>query len=47
MKRGTIRKVGFFQVMEYANKTWLTDDSYRISNSKNMSVREFTNCFAV
>ena len=45
MKRGTIRKVGFSKSWNMLIKLGLTDDSYRISNSKNMSVREFTNCF--
>ena len=45
MKRGTIRKVGFSKSWNMLIKLGLTDDSYRISNSKNMSIREFTNCF--
>ena len=45
MKRGTIRKVGFSKSWNMLIKLGLTDDSYRINNSKNMSIREFTNCF--
>ncbi len=45
MKRGTIRKVGFSKSWNMLIRLGLTDDSYRISNSKNMSIREFTNCF--
>ena len=45
MKRGTIRKVGFSKSWNMLVRLGLTDDSYRISNSKNMSIREFTNCF--
>ncbi len=45
MKRGTIRKVGFSKSWNMLIKLGLTDDSYRISNSKNMSIREFTNYF--
>ena len=45
MKRGTIRKIGFCQSWNMLIKLGLTDDSYRISNSKNMTIREFTNCF--
>lgn len=45
MKRGTIRKVGFSKSWNMLIKLGLTDDSYRISNSKNMSIKEFTNCF--
>ena len=45
MNRGTIRKVGFSKSWNMLIRLGLTDDSYRISNSKNMSIREFTNCF--
>ncbi len=45
MKRGTIRKIGFSKSWNMLIRLGLTDDSYRISNSKNMSIREFTNCF--
>ena len=45
MKRGTIRKVGFSKSWNMLIRLGLTDDSYRINNSKNMSIREFTNCF--
>jgi len=45
MKRGTIRKIGFSKSWNMLIKLGLTDDSYRISNSKNMTIREFTNCF--
>lgn len=45
MKRGTIRKIGFSKSWNMLIRLGLTDDSYRINNSKNMSIREFTNCF--
>lgn len=45
MKRGTIRKIGFSKSWNMLIRLGLTDDSYRINNSKNMSIREFTNSF--
>jgi saccharopine dehydrogenase (NAD+, L-glutamate forming) len=43
--RGTIRKVGFSRAWNYLVELGITDDTYRISNSKGMSYRAFTNMF--
>ena len=45
MIRGTIRKVGFSESWNMFVKLGLTNDSFRISNSENMSYREYVNCF--
>ena len=45
MKRGKITKICFSKSWNMLIRLGLTDDSYRINNSKNMSIREFTNCF--
>ena len=45
MIRGTIRKVGFSESWNMFVMLGLTNDSFRISNSENMSYREYVNCF--
>ena len=45
MIRGTIRKVGFSESWNMFVKLGLTNDSFKISNSENMSYREYLNCF--
>tara|TARA_B100001063_G_C16732708_1_gene540217 strand:- start:316 stop:1644 length:1329 start_codon:yes stop_codon:yes gene_type:complete len=45
MIRGTIRKVGFSDSWNMFVKLGLTNDSFKISNSENMSYREYVNCF--
>ena len=45
MIRGTIRKVGFSESWDMFVKLGLTNDSFKISNSNNMSYREYLNCF--
>ena len=45
MIRGTIRKVGFSESWNMFVKLGLTNDSFKISNSENMSYREYVNCF--
>ena len=45
MIRGTIRKVGFSESWNMFVKLGLTKDSFRISNSENMSYKEYVNCF--
>ena len=40
-----MRRQRFSKSWNMLIKLGLTDDSYRICNSKNMSIREFTNCF--
>ena len=45
MIRGTIRKVGFSESWNMFVKLGLTNDSFRISNSENMSYKEYVNCF--
>ena len=45
MIRGTIRKVGFSNSWNMFVKLGLTNDSFKISNSENMSYREYLNCF--
>lgn len=43
--RGTIRKVGFSRAWNIFVQLGMTDDSYTIEDSKNMSYRDFTNSF--
>ena len=45
MIRGTISKVGFSESWNMFVKLGLTNDSFRISNSENMSYKEYVNCF--
>jgi saccharopine dehydrogenase (NAD+, L-glutamate forming) len=45
MIRGTIRKVGFSESWNMFVKLGLTNDNFKISNSENMSFREYVNCF--
>ncbi|MDO9261639.1 MAG: saccharopine dehydrogenase C-terminal domain-containing protein [Flavobacteriaceae bacterium] len=43
--RGTIRKVGFSRAWNVFVQLGMTDDSYAMENSENMSYRDFTNAF--
>ncbi len=43
--RGTIRKIGFSRAWNVFVQLGMTDDSYAIENSENMSYREYTNLF--
>ncbi len=45
MYRGTIRKVGFSRAWNVFVQLGMTDDSYNIEDSENMSYRDFTNLF--
>ena len=45
MYRGTIRKVGFSRAWNVFVQLGMTDDSYKIEDSENMSYRDFTNLF--
>ena len=45
MIRGTIRKVGFSESWNMFVKLGLTNDNFKISNSENMSFKEYVNCF--
>lgn len=45
MYRGTIRKVGFSRAWNIFVQLGMTDDSYTIENSENMSYRDFINLF--
>lgn len=45
MYRGTIRKVGFSRAWNVFVQLGMTDDSYAIEDSENMSYRDFTNLF--
>ena len=45
MYRGTIRKVGFSRAWNIFIQLGMTDDTYTIENSENMSYRDFTNLF--
>ncbi len=45
MYRGTIRKVGFSRAWNIFVQLGMTDDTYTIENSENMSYRDFTNLF--
>ena len=45
MYRGTIRKVGFSRAWNTFVQLGMTDDSYTIEDSENMSYRDFTNLF--
>ena len=43
--RGTIRRVGYSRAWDILVQLGMTDDSYTIDNSEDMSYREFTNSF--
>ena len=43
--RGTIRRVGFSRAWNMFVQLGMTDDSYTIDDSENMSYRDFTNAF--
>ena len=43
--RGTIRRVGFSKAWNMFVQLGMTDDSYMMPNSENMSYREFVNAF--
>ncbi len=45
MYRGTIRKVGFSRAWNIFVQLGMTDDSYTIENSENLSYRDFVNLF--
>ena len=45
MYRGTIRRVGFSRAWNIFVQLGMTDDSYSIENSENMSYRDFVNLF--
>ncbi len=45
MYRGTIRKVGFSRAWNVFVQLGMTDDTYTIEDSENMSFRDFTNLF--
>ncbi|WP_299124978.1 saccharopine dehydrogenase family protein [uncultured Tenacibaculum sp.] len=45
MYRGTIRKVGFSRAWNVFVQLGMTDDSYTIENSENLTYRDFTNLF--
>ncbi len=45
MLRGTIRKKGFCQAWDVLLQLGLTDDSFRLENSENMSFKEFVQAF--
>ncbi|WP_347173673.1 saccharopine dehydrogenase family protein [Polaribacter uvawellassae] len=45
MYRGTIRKVGFSRAWNIFIQLGMTDDTYTIENSENMSYRDFVNLF--
>jgi saccharopine dehydrogenase-like NADP-dependent oxidoreductase len=43
--RGTLRRPGFCRAWDVFVKLGMTDDSYRLENSEQMTYREFTNTF--
>ena len=45
MYRGTIRKIGFSRAWNTFVQLGMTDDTYTIEDSENMSYRDFTNLF--
>ena len=45
MYRGTLRRVGFSKAWDMLVQLGMTDDSYSMENSENMSYRDFTNSF--
>lgn len=45
MYRGTLRRVGFSKAWDMLVQLGMTDDSYTIEGSENMSYRDFTNSF--
>ncbi|MFN3908690.1 MAG: saccharopine dehydrogenase family protein [Flavobacterium sp.] len=45
MYRGTLRRVGFSKAWDMLVQLGMTDDSYTIEDSENMSYRDFTNAF--
>jgi len=45
MYRGTIRRVGFSKAWDIFVQLGMTDDSYTMENTENMTYRDFTNSF--
>lgn len=45
MYRGTVRKIGFSRAWNVFVQLGMTDDTYTIEDSENMSYRDFTNLF--
>jgi saccharopine dehydrogenase-like NADP-dependent oxidoreductase len=45
MYRGTLRRVGYSKAWDMLVQLGMTDDSYTMENSENMSYRDFTNSF--
>lgn len=45
MYRGTLRRVGYSKAWDMLVQLGMTDDSYTMENSKDMSYRDFTNSF--
>lgn len=45
MYRGTLRRIGYSKSWDMLVQLGMTDDSYTIEDSENMSYREFTNAF--
>ena len=45
MYRGTVRKIGFSRAWNVFVQLGMTDDTYSVENSENMSYRDFTNLF--
>lgn len=45
MYRGTIRRVGFSKAWDIFVQLGMTDDTYTLENTENMSYRDFTNSF--
>lgn len=45
MYRGTLRRVGYSKAWDMLVQLGMTDDSYSMENSENMSYRDFTNSF--
>lgn len=45
MYRGTLRRVGYSKAWDMLVQLGMTDDSYPMENSENMSYRDFTNSF--
>ncbi len=43
--RGTIRRIGFSRAWNIFVQLGMTDDTYKMENSENMSYRDFTNSF--
>jgi saccharopine dehydrogenase-like NADP-dependent oxidoreductase len=45
MYRGTLRRVGYSKAWDMLVQLGMTDDTYSLENTENMSYREFTNSF--